>query len=380
MMNNFDTIFIQNIISPYRARFFNKLNEVYPNFKLFYMGKSEPDKYWDVSKIDIQYKHWIDTHGLCLMLSKTLIFHFNPLMLWEILRAQEAKNIVLAVSWNDPNIFFILIMKRLGLLNKRLFFWAEANYLTNGSRNENSLKLALKRFAFNTVDGAMIIPGKMSKITFAKWNIQLKNIIYLPNVINDSGLYYEHQNMRGKSLLPIFILPMRIIESLKGALNFFEAIGKENITQAIFIIAGDGPDYDKYKEYIDLHGYTDHIILKGFCGTDAMKNLYNQADAFLLPSFSDSSPLTLVEALNLRLPVLCSSHCGNHFEAVEEGVNGYTFSPLDHNDIKNKFELFISRRSEWKEMGEKSAAIYKSKFETDTVVNKFVDQYKLYKK
>lgn len=379
-MSKYDTIFIQNIISPYRARFFNKLNEVYSDFILYYMGESEPDKYWDVSKIDMEYKHWVDKHGMQLTFSKTFIAHFNPRMLYKILRSKDVKNVVLAVSWNDPNIFFLLLMKRLHLTRKRFFFWAEANYLTNGSRNENAFKLALKRFAFNSVDGALVIPGQMSKITFERWKIKQKNFIYLPNVINDSGLFYESQNTRGTSNLPVFILPMRIIESLKGALNFFDAIGEENVRKSIFIIAGEGPDKEKYEKYIESHNYGSNIILKGFCSTAEMKNLYNSCDAFILPSFSDSSPLTLVEALNLHMPILCSEHCGNHFEAVDEGVNGYTFSPLNKEDIKSKFELFVSRRSEWKQMGEESAAIYQSRFETNTVVKKFVEQFKLYKK
>lgn len=379
-MNNKSTVFLQNIISPYRARFFNKLNEKYDDFSLYYMGETEPDKYWDVSKIEMHYDHWIDRHGLCLKLSKTFMVHLNPVLLYRIFRSKSIKNVVLAVSWNDPTIFFILLMRRLHLTSKRLFFWAEANCMTNGSRKENWLKLHLKRFAYGCVDGALIIPGKMSVLSFEKWGVKPKNLIFLPNVINDSGLKYDPDNQRSRNETPVFIMPMRIFESVKGGLNFFRAIGEENVRKAVFYVCGDGEDMEMYKNFIREHRYEEHIIMKGFCDAETMTRLYNISNGFILPSFSDSSPLSMIEALNLHMPILCSSHCGNHFEAVEEGENGYTFSPLDPAEIKAKFERFLSDRDRWTEMGETSARLYRERFETDMVVTKFVEQFNRYKK
>lgn len=111
-----------------------------------------------------------------------------------------------------------------------------------------------------------------------------------------------------------------------------------------------------------------------------MTELYNKANAMLLPSFSDSSPLTLVEALYFHLPVLCSNHCGNHFEVIEEGKNGYTFSPLDKDDIKIHFEIFMSRRNEWFDMGEISSKLYSERFDTEKVIGRFVEQYEKFRK
>ena len=111
-----------------------------------------------------------------------------------------------------------------------------------------------------------------------------------------------------------------------------------------------------------------------------MRELYNSSNVLLLPSFSDPSPLTLVEALLFHMPILCSEHCGNHFEVVEPAKNGYIFSPLDKNDIKTKFELLMSRRDEWRQMGEISAERYNEKFATKMVVKNFIEQFNKVKK
>lgn len=379
MENRIDTIFIQNILTPYRSHFFNTLNRVYSFFEVFYMDTTEIDRNWDVSRIELKHNHWIDVKGINLKIG-WYKGHFNPILIYKLLTSKNVKNIVLAVSWADPNIIIISFAKLLHLTSKRIFFWAEANYLAEWTKKHNSrFKWWLKRKVFSSVDGAMIIPGKMSSITFEKWNIPVHSYIMLPNTIDDSKLKYK-KIYKAPNSIPEFLLPIRIIEKVKGALNFFNAIGLENITKCIFHIAGDGEDMDMYKEYIKNNDLSNYIILEGFCEFEKMNELYNSCDALILPSYSDPSPLSIVEALYFHKPILCSNHCGNHFEAVKEGVNGYTFSPLDKNDIKEKFELFLSKSFFWDTMGEDSFKIYESEFNTETVVNRFVQSFDKMKK
>ena len=106
-----------------------------------------------------------------------------------------------------------------------------------------------------------------------------------------------------------------------------------------------------------------------------MEQMYNEANAFVLPSFSDPSPLSMVEALKTHLPILCSTHCGNHYEVVIEGENGYCFNPLDKNDIKDKFEAFLSKRDQWTQMGEISYRNYLNIFETNKVADNFIEHF-----
>lgn len=369
-----NTIFIQNMISPYRNRFFNVLSSAMKDFSVYYMGETEFDRNWDVSKFERNYSNWVDKNGHEFKIGGYR-GHLNPRLVWKLLRNKEAKNIIMAVSWQDPNIMAIAFAKKLHLINKRLFFWAEANYTAEWAKKyDYKIKWWFKRAVFNSIDGALIIPGKMSEITFEKWGIKADKFIYLPNTIDDSNLKYV-PGVRNSSALPFFLMPIRIIEKVKGGLNFFKSIGDENIRKAKFIIAGDGDDKELYAQFIRDNHYEDNIILEGFCDSSKMMDLYNKVNAFVLPSFSDSSPLSLVEACLFHLPILCSKHCGNHFEAVEEGVNGYTFSPLSPEEIKQAFERFLKRRNDWAAMGEVSASIYEDKFETQKVIQRFVQQY-----
>ena len=107
---------------------------------------------------------------------------------------------------------------------------------------------------------------------------------------------------------------------------------------------------------------------------DTVVSYYKKCDVLLLPSFSDPSPLSLVEGCCARMPILASSRCGNHYETVEEGVNGYTFDPDNHDNVKDTFEIMMKRRNDWKEMGELSFGLFENNFRQSVVLPRFVEQ------
>lgn len=361
--------FIQNLITPYRSSFFNDLSKV-ADIKVYYMGKTEADRNWDPDSIYIDHPHWIDKNGLYFMF-KGFHIHINPILIWKILTDRSINKVILGVAYCDITIMLLALIKHLKLTKKRFYFWAEANYLTNGARKDSKLKYHLRKFVFSCIDGALIVPGKMSIITFDKWDVKDKKFILLPNTVDEDACAYTPKMQNNTS--PNFIIPIRLIESIKGLLNFFEAIGESNIKKCTFHVAGAGKDLKMYQDFISKNNFSKNIILEGYCDSTKMNQLYNNADALILPSYSDPSPLSIVEALIYHLPIICSSHCGNHFEAVRPEENGYVFNPLIKEDIKEKFELFLNNKN-WKQMGEISYSLFKKNFCLNRNIESFVEQ------
>lgn len=365
--------FIQNIIAPYRTSLFNGLTKFNFSFEVGYMGKTESDRSWAVDLSDLKFRYKIYSGWYRLI--KGYHIHFNLPMICDLVKRKDVTDIILSVSWNDLNILILVFLKKIGLLKKRIHFWTEANYLTIGASKQNRFKSMLRSFSYSVVDGAFIIPGEMAKRTLDLWAVHYQKLIYLPNLIDEEflSLSTNYMELRAVEELPVFILPVRLIEKIKGVINFFEAIGRENIYKGLFLIAGDGIDYDRYKKYIMLNHFDKHIHLLGFCDKYKMRELYEKANVMILPSFSDPSPLSLIEALKMKLPILASERCGNHFETVMDGYNGYIFDPNRPDTIKEVFEEMLDRRKVWNEWGENSLCLFKRNFEMNSCLKRFVE-------
>jgi glycosyltransferase involved in cell wall biosynthesis len=336
------------------------------------MRYTEADRNWEIDYETFQHPFHIDK-GFYKMTGRFHL-HFNPRLIFKIIRYNRNAELIVGASWNDLNILILVLLKRVGILKNQLHFWSEANYLTIGSSNDNFFKKFLRKFVFNSSDGMLVSPGKMTEITFKKWGIRNKKLVLLPNTIEEEKFVISDENIisRYKYEIPVFLMPVRLVEKIKGMINFFTAIGSDNIRKGLFLIAGEGPDKQIIQEFISSHQLQKNIEILGHCDIEKMVSLYKRANIFILPSFSDPSPLTLVEALSMKLPVLISERCGNHFEAVRAGENGYIFNPLDAVGIKLSFEILLAQESEWRAMGEVSGNLYNEKFNSDTVIENFV--------
>jgi glycosyltransferase involved in cell wall biosynthesis len=118
-----------------------------------------------------------------------------------------------------------------------------------------------------------------------------------------------------------------------------------------------------------------NIFLLGELNQNELSLEYKNADVFVLPSYSDPSPLAVVEALFSGLPLLLSNRCGNHFEALVEGENGFVFDPFDKADIVTSFQKLINNRSSWQFYGSRSIQIADTNFNHESTCHALIDSF-----
>lgn len=71
------------------------------------------------------------------------------------------------------------------------------------------------------------------------------------------------------------------------------------------------------------------VFLPGFRQIDELPRFYAHAGLFIHPSIRDTWGLVVNEAMASGLPVIVSNRCGCAPDLVKDGVNGWTFDPLD---------------------------------------------------
>jgi glycosyltransferase involved in cell wall biosynthesis len=377
--------FWTDIPTPYRVSLYNKLKKNKLNFEVWYTKSHVISRYWRIT--NFKFKHnYILGRPIYFFLNKlSYHFFFSPLLIFKAIKLQKIDDLILALSWNDFNVFIIIILKKLGLLKARICFWSEANYLTFGARNDYWLKTNYRKWIYNSIDGFELSAGYMTKLTFEKWGINKPIFIDFPNTIEEDKFFLNKKelNSRLKNKKPTILIAARLIEKYKGIMNFFEKLGLKQIKLAKFLIAGDGFDRIKLVNYITINKLDHNIILLGnISSPKELRLVYAKSNIFCLPSFSDSSPLVVIEALKMKLPLLISSRCGNHFEAVREDYNGFIFNPSSKKSVQRAFHKMIEvykKKIFLKKFCEESENIFNKKFALHKVINNFKNEYKKYK-
>ena len=122
----------------------------------------------------------------------------------------------------------------------------------------------------------------------------------------------------------------------------------------------------KIEEY-NLH---DYISLKD--KTKQIKQVYQDADFFCLPSFYEGTPNVICEAMSCGRPVICSAVCDNSVY-VSEGENGFLFNPHDPQSIADAIQkAMMVSDDEYTHLCKQSRAKAEQLLSETTFVNKYI--------
>jgi colanic acid/amylovoran biosynthesis glycosyltransferase len=107
----------------------------------------------------------------------------------------------------------------------------------------------------------------------------------------------------------------------------FAAIATE-FPDADLVVAGDGVLRDDIEAHVRALGLDGRVTVTGWVDTARVREEITAARAMVLPSFMESLPVVLMEAMALGRPVIASRVCGIP-ELVEHGRTGWLITPGD---------------------------------------------------
>ena len=124
-----------------------------------------------------------------------------------------------------------------------------------------------------------------------------------------------------------------------------------------FFIVGDGPTRSIIEPLIQGH---DYIVLTGMRRDipDCLKSL----DSFVLCSEVESLPLSIREAMSMKLPVVVTDVGGNR-EIVAEGVTGYVVPAKSPQKLASAMLEISKSKSQREEMGEQAWQFCRDRFD-----------------
>ena len=99
------------------------------------------------------------------------------------------------------------------------------------------------------------------------------------------------------------------------------------------VLLGDGPLRGELEALRAQLALEPHLLVPGFRQYPELPGWYQAASCFVHASTSEQWGLVVNEAMAAGLPVLVSNRCGCAVDLVQEGVNGFTFDPLDVEEL-----------------------------------------------
>ena len=161
---------------------------------------------------------------------------------------------------------------------------------------------------------------------------------------------------------------------MKGLDILFQAFKmvSEHQKEIELIIVGVDQNNTKLTELaIDL-GINDRVHWAGI--KDEAWKVMQAADIYVQPSRSEGLPLTVMEAMALKLPIIATS-VGGIPEAVLDGDNGYLAKPGDAESLSFAILRILKEPAKWREMGERGYNRYSQLFDGFESANNMLRKY-----
>ena len=128
----------------------------------------------------------------------------------------------------------------------------------------------------------------------------------------------------------IIVTTVGRVVAAKGHKEIIGAIKKNIDVDFVFIVVGDGPYLDQYKDQFKEEIKNKRLFLLG--RRSDVNNILKDSDIFLFATHNENHSIALMEAVNMHCAVLCTNVGGNS-EIIQDEVSGILIPPENINSI-----------------------------------------------
>ncbi len=165
---------------------------------------------------------------------------------------------------------------------------------------------------YKSVDHLVVVNPYFIDI-LKNYKINEQKVTYIPNFVSEDSFYrYDKDKIDtikkeyGIPLEKFVVLGVGQIQTRKGVTDFIEVA--KSLPDIQFIWAGGfsfGPITDGYKNLKKIVlNPPENVKFLGIVSRDKMNDIYNICDLMFLPSYNELFPMSILESMALKIPVL----------------------------------------------------------------------------
>lgn len=235
---------------------------------------------------------------------------------------------------------------------------------------ENSVHRWMTRTVFNSADRVIVLSdewkARIEKFADKSHVVKLFNPAPRPRWVDVD---------QTQSALNILFLGR--LSTRKGVYDLMECIGARRAFYedmgVRFTIAGDG-DVDAVRFLADQAGLSGIVNVPGWVSGKVKQRYLSNADIYVLPSYHEQLPMSILEAMAYGLPIVSTPVAGIP-ELVEYGVNGLLVDPGDIRGLGNALQALVVSKEKRMSMGRESRKRVAGIFDAEMVTRALMAVY-----
>jgi glycosyltransferase involved in cell wall biosynthesis len=192
-------------------------------------------------------------------------------------------------------------------------------------------------------------------------------------LVNGSGVNLQRFKPVALPGKPVFLMISRLIKD-KGVVEYLDAarLVKSRYPDARFLLVGP---YDKNPSALqpeELQPYIDDKSMEYLGAASDVRSFIEQSAVYVLPSYREGTPRTVLEAMAMGRPVITTDAPGCRGTVID-GVTGFLVPVRDADSLSKRMIWFIHNQDKMEEMGKSSLQYCRDKFDVVKVNKTMLD-------
>ncbi|OAQ42048.1 hypothetical protein A5893_02730 [Pedobacter psychrophilus] len=202
-----------------------------------------------------------------------------------------------------------------------------------------------------------------------------RNVFVLPNSLNldDANLYQRVFDQTNNKLKILFLGRISVDKGIAFIFDAFKILKEKHQIDFEFYMAGKGQEEEEYlPKFRNLLG--EKFIFEGVVFGDKKNKLLRETNTFLLPSFFEGLPISLLEAMSYA-QVAIVTNVGSIPDVIESGENGIFIETKSAQAIVDSILKLNNNLTLLKKLGEKAKQTVFTDYNPDNYIKKLNSIY-----
>lgn len=315
---------------------------------------------------------FVSTYNPCKNKWKNIIYYFGGVVtLFNRLMLDRNIKIVHIHGCQKGSFYRKLGVMLLAkfIFGKKIIYHSHASGFHMFYNNSNYFSKNLIRFFISRID-LIICLSHQWKVFFEE-NFDPEEIIILENIVEPVETLIKNRSSNCVKLLFLGEIGER-----KGIFDLLEVLNenKKFFEDKVHLVIGGNGDVKRLLKFIEKNELQSLIAYVGWVSGEKKQMLLSNCDVYILPSYNEGLPISILEAMSYKIPVIATD-VGGISEVIHNEVNGFLITPGDKVSLYDYLKIFIENPFLIEEMGDHAQLIL-SPYYPHSVISKLEKIYK----